>query len=1239
MKLAFRQFFLLFLTGIILWGAAFLIERRSKEEPDIQKFVNNFEKTLHKFESEVEYLFSNASFLINAVNRELALDTIYSYEKMPYSILIYNDADSLLYWNNNRVQPYKSDYQFEKYSSRKIHEIAGSKYLMIKKPFEPFINEIPYKYSLIALIPLYLRFPINNSYLFNHFPIMGEKFSDFVEIALDKNGRAIKDSSNKEIFRLSAKEQIPYRNIVYWSYLLYFIAVLFYLAAAYRFSASIGKRYGFSSGLLFFLALITGFRLLTVYAEIPFSVRSLSGFQTRFPIDGELSWFYSLGDFLTDVFLFFCVAIFYTQQLRLQKIIRRSKIKKYAEIFFSFFFIIAGTSMIQVILKSIVFNPKIYFEFEDFSKIDLFTVLALPGVLTLLLSFYIISNKLIRKLSMYEIGNIEKFSALFLALSTVLIYSALSGHDIFRLLISLIFSVTLIFMLFLFSKDKQISFIWVSIWIFFFSLMATLILEKSNIEKSYFKNEKFLKELLQERDYELEEKILNLEKEIAKDEFFNVYLSSPYVPYSQVEERLSYLYLDNAFFGQYKYDINIYNAAGNAKRPEHTPFNELKQLLNISDKALSDNLYFYSEPTGRYVYWSIIPLMKGNIVSGTIAIKLTPIEKNDESSVYVELMGNSKENFTKTEEETAFAFYKNNQRVYSKNGNFSAFIAFNIALPEKGKTTKYKEYGKQYLAYRSPKNYIGIALLPIENPSKPFSIFSYLFSSGIVFVILLFILIRLIKLIFNSNIINIPLKVSLRERIQQGIVLVSLFSFIAIAIITIIYFQDEYNEYHKSRLERKIDSVAKTASWQILNSKDSVVLIPDAKELSSIHKIDVNIYGTDGQLLSSSEDAVFGRRLMSRQMNPAAFFRMGKDKLNKLTQSEKINSFTYLSGYVPLVDKNDQTVAFLNLPYDFAGNTNLQSQDVAQFLGTLLNVYVIFLMLAGIVALILANSVTRPLAIIGEKLRAIQLGGKNEKIDWKSRDEDISEFISRYNHMIEELDESTKELARTQRESAWREMARQVAHEIKNPLTPMKLQIQMLERAGDKDAEKARDMIKKVAKGLIVQIDILTNIANEFSNFAKMPAAKNENLILNELAEEVCSFFSEEENVSLELNLSDEKLMIFADKEQITRVLNNLIKNAIQAIPSERAGKVIVSLYRTAFYAVIKVSDNGTGIPEDRKDNIFTPYFTTKSSGTGIGLTMSKNIVESAKGQIYFQSKENIGTDFIVEIPLADAEN
>jgi nitrogen fixation/metabolism regulation signal transduction histidine kinase len=214
-------------------------------------------------------------------------------------------------------------------------------------------------------------------------------------------------------------------------------------------------------------------------------------------------------------------------------------------------------------------------------------------------------------------------------------------------------------------------------------------------------------------------------------------------------------------------------------------------------------------------------------------------------------------------------------------------------------------------------------------------------------------------------------------------------------------------------------------------------------------------------------------------------------------------------------------------------------------------------------------------------------------------------------------------------------MARQVAHEIKNPLTPMKLQIQMLERASEKDPEKARDMIKKISKSLITQIDILSNIASEFSSFAKMPTPQNDVFVLNKLVEEVYYLFKVEEHIHMDLSVPDEALSILADSEQITRVLNNLIKNAIQSIPDEQQGKIEVSLYKSGNLAIIKVSDNGIGIPENRKENIFSPYFTTKTSGTGIGLTMSKGIIESAKGQIYFKSAEGVGSEFYVELPLA----
>ena len=306
-------------------------------------------------------------------------------------------------------------------------------------------------------------------------------------------------------------------------------------------------------------------------------------------------------------------------------------------------------------------------------------------------------------------------------------------------------------------------------------------------------------------------------------------------------------------------------------------------------------------------------------------------------------------------------------------------------------------------------------------------------------------------------------------------------------------------------------------------------------------------------------------------------------------------------------------------------------------MGTLLNVYVLFLILAGAAALLIAQSVTSPLAVISEKLRQVKLDQQNEPLEWKIRDE-IGELVQRYNQMIVDLEDNKQALERTERETAWRDMAKQVAHEIKNPLTPMKLSIQLLQKLFTLDPEKARKKLDSTIQSLIEQIDNLAHIASEFSNFAKMPTAYNEEFNLSELVQSVFQLFKEEgqhnESIELTLDCQNPSARVFADKNQLMRVLNNLLKNAIQAIPEHTNGSIHLQLRTDNKKAVISVQDNGTGISEERKKRIFVPYFTTKSSGSGIGLAMCKNIVEQANGSIYFETQEGVGTTFFVEIPL-----
>jgi two-component system nitrogen regulation sensor histidine kinase NtrY len=1231
-----RQLLLLALIAISCWFVGYQIERYAHHMPILSNYVEDLEKEVHNAESAINHVFSNASFLMQATNNELPQDSIDKYMKVPYTLLIYNDQDSLLYWSNNRVAPYFSDIRFSEEEVHRLNETAGSQYLLIKKPYEIVINQEKYRYALVGLIPLYLRYPISNGYLTNHFPLMPDLFSQYVKPSDEIEGeeQIIRDTEGNELLQLKAKSIYPYRNIVVWAFLFYLISSLSLLLLFYKLGALVTQSRGVIWGLLLFVSLIFSFRFISVFAELPKAATSLDLFQLQFSISNNL-WFYSLGDFLVDVGLFIAVAIFIVHQWRFEYIRRWTIVQQWLFAIATYSFIVGGFSFIQIVLKDIVLNSNIYFEFEDFSKLDKYSFVALVGVVSLFVAFFLISNKIYRLLIPlrfpYSVHAAIGGGVILIAIVIGLSVQFSTFNTLYIAFFSIAFSILLMW----FVQLKQLTFIWVSSWLLFFAAISTVLLEEANMEKSRMLRKDFLYTVTYEQDSRVEEAFFRLSRQIQDDDFFKVYFSSMYIPYSQVVERLTYLYLDNEFFGRYQYNIHMYSASGNPKKGEHMPYNQLQNMIEAADSTVNDYLFFYTIPDGEYSYIAHIPIEgKGNKL-GSIAIELKPKKKGGETSIYIELLSLSKSRLEKNYENFAYALYKNNQRVASRDGNFPAFLSFEYPIPEQGEYLVQKRENKKYLLYRDKQDYIAMVELGEESWLKPLSIFSYLFCSGIIAIILMALFVWVARYFFKIKILPIKFQASLRERIQQGIVVVSLLSFVAIGFITIIYFQNEYTDYHKSRLKRKISSAEKTASWQIINSSDSLDKIPDAKELANIHKMDVNVFDLQGQLLSTSEDAVFERRLLSRRMHPTAFHKMKHEQLASFSHTERIDDFEYLSGYVPLKNKKGEVIAYLNLPYDLAGSKNIRSQDVAEFLGALLNVYVIFLLLAGLVAFLIANSVTRPLSVIGEKLRLIKVGEKNEPIIWKSKDE-IGNFVARFNDMIKALEESTQELARTQRESAWRDMAKQVAHEIKNPLTPMKLQIQMLERAAEKDPEKAQKMMKRVAKTLVEQIDNLAHIASEFSNFAKMPVAQNEHFTLNPMVEGVYTLFHEEENVQLRLNMIEEELNVFADKSQILRVLNNLVKNAIQAIPDDRPGIISLALYEKDGYAVIKVSDNGVGIPADKHNDIFTPYFTTKSSGTGIGLAMSKNIVEIAKGRIYFESKVNVGTDFYVELPIQE---
>ncbi|MFO7616964.1 MAG: ATP-binding protein, partial [Bacteroidales bacterium] len=481
----------------------------------------------------------------------------------------------------------------------------------------------------------------------------------------------------------------------------------------------------------------------------------------------------------------------------------------------------------------------------------------------------------------------------------------------------------------------------------------------------------------------------------------------------------------------------------------------------------------------------------------------------------------------------------------------------------------------------------------------------------------------------------------LKQRIQLSMILVLVVSFLVIGGGMTLYVIGQYNESNRRLIEEKTgalltdihyklsmhDSLSRNWSDHTYRSLDELLI-----KFSYVFNTDINLYGPEGKLLASSRPEVYEFSLIGRWMNPLAFNVMHNLGRPSFVHRESIEGLGFLSSYIPVFNQDDRLIAYLNLPY-FSKQSQIRN-EVSTIVVAMLNAYLIVILFGVFLAVLIANQVTRPLRLIQEKLAGLRFGRRNLQIEYRRSDE-IGQLVKEYNRMVSELQESADKLARSERELAWREMARQIAHEIKNPLTPMKLSVQHLRRAWKDEAPNLGEHIDKVTRTLIDQIDNLSAIASEFSRFAKMPGTNFEQIDLVAKFPSITALYEESCHIRFEPDPgTPSEVWVLADKEQILQVFNNLIRNAIQAVPDGVDPRITVSLGIQGNQAVIRVSDNGSGIPEELRDRMFEPNFTTKSSGMGLGLAISKRIIEGSGGEISFETTPGHGTTFRITLPL-----
>jgi len=464
--------------------------------------------------------------------------------------------------------------------------------------------------------------------------------------------------------------------------------------------------------------------------------------------------------------------------------------------------------------------------------------------------------------------------------------------------------------------------------------------------------------------------------------------------------------------------------------------------------------------------------------------------------------------------------------------------------------------------------------------------------------------------------------------------------FLPLIIVSLVVLQ-LVNKTVEENIEFQYLSVTKSAGDNISSelqlflegrNENNEALESRINEISQYAQADINLYNTNGRLIATNQRLIFENELLAPFINPAAMEYLVESGNVQQLNEETVGDLSFKATYYGIRSNQDnRLIGVLSMPFFDSEEQLLNEQR--EILSNILNAFTFIFVIFIVLSFLASRILTYPFKYLTERIKRTTLSNLNEPLHWNADDE-IGLMVGEYNKMLLNLEKNKKALAMSEKESAWREMAQQVAHEIKNPLTPMKLKLQHLKRVLAA-APEVQTEINKPIDSLLNQVDTLSDIATSFSSFAKMPIPKSERLNVVEVLKKTIRLFNESP-LTLKPNIPREAIWVMGDEQLLGRIFNNLILNAQQATPESREGVLEIEVIRTHNKVRLTFADNGVGIANDLKDKVFIPKFSTKETGSGIGLAIAKRGVEHAGGSIWFESTVDEGTTFFLEFPLTD---
>ena len=1235
-----------FLGAAWLFTIAFIIDNYWYSSSSAKYLRKNIESDIQQQERDFDVLLKDTALLGRLTNETYSASELNALtEKKTYYFFLYSDDDTLnkdlKFWNTQFILPATSLAQGA--ATNELVKLTNGQYICIRRPVTIANNR---KLVVLALIPvrqeIFLGFAKRE---FVNYP-QAEKS---VTISAAQTDYPVQSITGETLFYLQAKFLGEKENTNWLTLTLNIIAILLLLIIVHNAAHYFSNTYGYLIGIGSIIGIVLLLRGITYAFPSLLNLRQYDIFDPS--IYSSSLVLNSLGDLLINAFLFCWIVLFIHREVGEKRFSLSSKKSWYwVALILPVVLLVVTTFVFASIIKSLIADAQISFNVTNFYSLA--NINSLGGFIvlaTLSLSFFYLSQVILQLIS--PLLKKSKY-ILFVLISIIglILLTFVSSYSFVQLniyvLLWLLAYVWFLQQHFISGNDFRVTIFEVLIWLFIFSCSISAVIIIENQQKELQQRKQTAERLSTQSDPS-SERMLSIALSFFDNDFlfdsfdrFRVQSSNHFLKDSLITKNFT-AYLD-------KYDTWIYtfDSSENHKPlfndEEPVSFDTLDIIFRVEGRPTNvPNLRYVPKSFDKfsYIYKKAVKDTNDNIVGYFFVRSMPKRYKND--ALIPELLKPHHEYLPEYSSNSYFAVYRGGRLVdYYNEYPFPTLLS-----PEQTPRLEYeqrKQNGYDELWYKNTDKVV-VMVRKDNYYIEGMTLLSILFTTFLLLLVVFRIFSLLILTRLRWHLLKEFFQLNLRSQIHGTFILITFISFGVISVVTIIFFIDRYKRNNIERLSKAIQIMNNQVQAEIKKGEvfDDMVKIYEAhanddlenmvRRVAEIHGTDINFYDLKGNLVVSSNSIVYSKGILSEKMNPQAYYHLHNLNLIQYINEEQMIKVSYQSIYSPVRDAAGNAYAYLNIP-SFDSQTELK-REISNFFVAIINLNAFIFLIAGAIALFITNRITASFTLISNKMRAINLGKTNEEIPWRRNDE-IGGLVTEYNKMLNKLEASAAQLAKSEREGAWREMARQVAHEIKNPLTPMKLSIQYLQKAIDNNSPNVKEMTSAVARTLVEQIDHLSKIAADFSQFANIGNPKSEVFDVHEMLHSLTSLYMATENLEFEWHPVPQRIILFADKTQLNRLFTNLLQNAVEACDNKEFKKIVMSEELEDGHIIVKISDNGDGIPLHVQEKIWTPNFTTKTSGTGLGLAMSRNIVEQAKGELWFETKENEGSVFFVKLPL-----